>query len=211
MEEGSHAHVHRPHGTGFRWLDISLALSAFVVSLASLWLTVHNARTMERLVTSNSYPNIDFLFGNRYDFGDGQGLRPAVYLSLANTGIGPARLRALRLSFAGQPAANLPALVALCCSGESPSPSPPPPPMQYWRAGDLRGYMLAAGQSVNLYAWAEAREDPRWPRLNALRDKVGVEVCYCSVFDECYVRDSRHREPERIRVCPAWAVSYAGG
>ena len=53
MEE-AHAHAHRAHGTGARWLDMSLALSAFVVSLASLWLTLHNARTMERLVAANS-------------------------------------------------------------------------------------------------------------------------------------------------------------
>lgn len=70
MEE-SHAHGHRPHTTGFRWLDISLALSAFVVSIGSLWLTVHNARTMERLVTANSYPNVDIGFGNQVDPGDG--------------------------------------------------------------------------------------------------------------------------------------------
>ena len=103
MEEGGHQHAHRPHGTGFHWLDISLALSAFVVSLASLWLTVHNARTMEKLVASNSYPNIDFSFGNQFDFQDGQGLRHAVYLSLENTGVGPARLRSIELSFAGRP------------------------------------------------------------------------------------------------------------
>lgn len=52
MEEGAHSHAHAPHRTGVRWLDMSLALSAFVVSLASLWLTVHNARTMERLVAA---------------------------------------------------------------------------------------------------------------------------------------------------------------
>ena len=100
MEEGGHQHAHRPHGTGFHWLDISLALSAFVVSLASLWLTVHNARTMEKLVASNSYPNID---------------------------------------------------------------------------------------------------------------KIGIRVCYCSVFDECYLHDSAYREPRRIGACPASAVPYVGG
>jgi hypothetical protein len=58
MEEGTHTHGHAPHGTGFRWLDLVLALSA-----------------------------------------DGRGTRPALYLSLANTGIGPARLRSVELSF----------------------------------------------------------------------------------------------------------------
>jgi hypothetical protein len=208
MEEISHAHAHRPHGTGFHWLDISLALSAFFVSMVSLGLAIHNARTMERLVAANSYPNIDVVAGNRFDFGDGLGMRPAVYLSVANTGIGPARLRSVQLSWQGKPAADLAALVALCCSGPDVSSLPK---MDYWRSADLRGYMVAAGQSVNLYAWPEALGDPRWARLNELRAKVGLEVCYCSVFDECYVRDSERREPERARSCPPAAVPYTGG
>jgi hypothetical protein len=207
MEEGSHAHAHRTHGTGFHWLDISLALSAFFVSLVSLWLAIHNGRTMEKLVAANSYPNIDVEPGNHFDFDDGQGLRPAVYLSLANTGIGPARLRAVQLSWQGKPAADLRALVALCCSAQG---TPSLPNMSYWHSGDLRGYMLAAGQSVNLYAWPEVPGDPRWARLNDLRDKVGLEVCYCSVFDECYVRESSHREPVRVKACPVPAAPYTG-
>ena len=54
MEEHGHQHAHPPHRTGHSWLDISLALSAFFVSLISLWLAMHNARTMEKLVASNS-------------------------------------------------------------------------------------------------------------------------------------------------------------
>ena len=208
MEESSHAHAHRPHGTGTRWLDISLALSAFVISLASLWLTVHNARTMERLVTSNSYPNIDFTNGNGFDFGDGLGLRHAVYLSLDNTGIGPARLRSIELSFAGKPAANLRELLALCCTEE---PAALLPKTDYRFTGDMRGAMIRAGESLNLFAWAQAPADPRWARLERVRGEIGVRVCYCSVFDECYLRASADREPVRVKACAAAAVPYTGG
>jgi hypothetical protein len=208
VEEGGHQHAHRPHGTGFHWLDISLALSAFVVSLASLWLTVHNARTMEKLVASNSYPNIDFSFGNQFDFQDGHGLRHAVYLSLENTGVGPARLRSIDLSFAGRPAATLRALLAICCTQE---PAGSLPKTSSWSSGDIRGFMVQAGKGINLFAWPEAPEDPRWARLEAVRDKIGIRVCYCSVFDECYLHDSAYREPRRIGACPAPAVPYVGG
>src|SRR2546430_5745572 len=68
MEEHGHQHAHLPHRTGHSWLDISLAVSAFFVSLSSLWLTLHNARTMERLVAANSYPNVDISVGNQFDF-----------------------------------------------------------------------------------------------------------------------------------------------
>jgi hypothetical protein len=208
VEEAAHAHGHRPHGTGFRWLDISLALSAFLVSLGSLWLTIHNARTMERLVAANSYPNIDFNFGNEFDFQDGRGQRPALYLSLDNTGIGPARLRSIELAYAGKPAANLPALLEICCTQE---PASALPKTNSWSSGDMRGAMIPGGKQLNLFAWAEAAADPRWARLDAVRERIGIRVCYCSVFDECYLRDSAHREPRRIESCPTPALPYAGG
>ena len=207
MEEAAHSHGHPPHGTGFRWLDIGLALSAFIVSLSSLWLTVHNAHTMERLVTSNSYPNIDIDFGNQFDFQDGRGLRPALYLALDNTGIGPARLRSIELSYEGKPTANLRAVLAVCCT---PGSGGALPKTSYWFSGDERGQMVQAGKGLTLFAWAEAPEDPRWARLNAVRDRIGLRVCYCSVFDECYRRDSEHREPQRVGNCPPPALPYTG-
>ncbi|MGP8034783.1 MAG: hypothetical protein ACLPQ6_11680 [Steroidobacteraceae bacterium] len=209
MEEGSHGHAHRPHATGFRWLDLSLALSAFVVSLVSIWLAIHNGRTMERLVAANSYPNIDFAYGNTFDFHDGRSVRPGVYLSLENTGIGPARLRAVELSFAGRPAANLHALLALCCTQEDAASLPK---TNYWFSGDVRGVMVKAGSDVNLFAWPQTAEDPRWPRLEqqVVRGRIGIRVCYCSVFDECYVHASEQREPERVKACPVPAVPYGG-
>jgi hypothetical protein len=207
MEEGSHGHAHRPHGTGFPWLDLSLALSAFFVSLVSLFLAIHNGRTMERLVAANSYPNIDFDIGNLYDLQDGRGPRRAVYLSLTNTGIGPARLRAVELSYAGRPAANLRALLALCCTRE---PLESLPKTDYLFAGDVRGAMIQAGKELNLFAWPEAADDPRWARLEAVRTQISVRACYCSVFDECYVRDTDSREPHAVRACTDVPVPYTG-
>jgi hypothetical protein len=206
METHGHEPAHAPHTTGFRWLDISLALSAFCVSLTTLWFAIHNARTMEKLVASNSYPNIDFVHGNTYDFGDGQGSRPAIYLSLANSGIGPARLRAIEFGFAGRVVPNLRALLALCCT----HPAEAPTATSYWHSGDVRGAMLQAGKELTLFAWPETATDPRWRRLEEVMTKVDLRVCYCSVFDECYVRDSAAREPQQVAACPTPAISYAG-
>jgi hypothetical protein len=130
MEEHGHEHGHPAHRTGFHWLDISLAMSAFFISLVSLGLAIHNGRTMEKLVASNSYPNIDVEFGNQYDLQDGQGLRHALYLSLQNTGIGPARLRDIELSFAGRPAADLRTLLSRCCTQEPDSAHHEPEPVK---------------------------------------------------------------------------------
>jgi len=61
--------------------------------------------------------------------------------------------------------------------------------------------MVQSGKEVNLFAWA---------RANEVRDKIGVRVCYCAVFEECYVRDSRRRAPVRVNACPVPAVPCTG-
>jgi hypothetical protein len=205
--EGPHEHGHTPHHTGYRWLDISLALSAFFVSFVSLGVAIHHGRTMDKLVASNSYPNIDFDNGNRQDLQDGQGLRPAVYVALVNTGIGPARVRAVEVSFDGKPVTDFHSLLAVCCTDAS---SATMQEARHFSSGDPRGGMIPAGKFLQLFAWPQPPADPRWARLDAVRRRVGIRVCYCSVFDECYVRDSGRREPERVEACPVPAIPYNG-
>ena len=191
MEEG--AHHHAPHATGTHWLDISLALSAFFVSLVSLGLAIHNGRTMERLVAANSYPNVEFEYGNAYDLHDGRGERPAIYLSLRNTGIGPARVHSVELSFAGKPV-DEPALAAgavLHAGGGRDAAQ------DQLSAVRRRARRHGAGRpDLNLFAWPRPEADPRWARLEAAYQQIGARVCYCSVFDECYVRDSAQPRAE---------------
>ena len=96
----------------------------------------------------------------------------------------------------------------ICCTSE---PASGLPTTNYWTSGDMRGHMVQAGKQLNLFAWPEAPGDPRWARLGAARDRIGVRVCYCSVFEECYVRDRANREPVRVKACPVPAVPYTGG
>lgn len=204
--EGPPEHGHAAHRTGFRWLDISLALSAFIIGLISLTVAIHHGKTMDKLVASNSYPNIDIEQGNQEDLHDGLGQRRVVYFGLVNTGIGPARIRAVEVAFGGKPVAAFRALLDACCTDAADGAAPK---TQRFYSGDLRGSMLPAGKFVRLFSWPEPADDPRWARLEALRSRVEVRVCYCSVFDECYVHDSRNTEPKRIAACAAPAVPYS--
>jgi hypothetical protein len=205
--EGPHAHGHAAHSTGFKWLDISLALSAFLISLISLAVAVHHGKTMDRLVASNSYPNIDVDSSNLADLGDGRGNQPVLSISLVNTGIGPARLRSVELSYAGRPVESLTALIAACCTNPADGAMPK---LNYEYTGSLAGAMLRAGGERALFRWRGAPDDPRWARLDKARERVRVRVCYCSVFDECYLRDNERTEPEHSAACPAPALPYSG-
>src|SRR5438094_9389422 len=66
LEHESHPH-HHPHGTGYRWLDITLGVSATIVSLVSLGLALHSGHAMEKLVAANSYPYLEQWRSNMSD------------------------------------------------------------------------------------------------------------------------------------------------
>jgi len=208
MESETHgAHAHASHGTGFRWLDISLALSAFLISLVSLFLGLHHGRTMDKLVASNSYPNLDAVDGNMYDMQDGRGLRPMYYVGLENTGIGPARIRTVELFFDDRAVPDFRTLLATCCTQEAPERLPK---LAYFHPDDIRGSMLPAGRQRHLFTWPEAPDDPRWARFGPLRPRIWARACYCSVFDECFLLDSRKTEPGRVDACQVPQVPYLG-
>jgi hypothetical protein len=202
--EGPHHH-HHSH-TGVRWLDIGLALSALFVSCVSLYVAVEHGHTMAKLVESNSYPNVDFATGNMDDLQDGKGNRPSVSFTLINSGVGPARLRSIELSYQGHAARDLNSLLSACCSDAGVAY----PKISYNYAGDVRGVMIPAGKSVQLFSWPEAAADPRWARFEKARGEVVVSACYCSVFDECFARDSRHYDPRRVKECPAPTTPFTG-
>ena len=33
--------------------------------------------------------------------------------------------------------------------------------------------------------------------------EIAVRACYCSIFDDCWVMDSRKQDPEPVKACPA--------
>jgi hypothetical protein len=197
-------HAHPKH-TGHRWLDISLSLCAFAVSLISLWIAVHHGKTMERLVASNSYPNVDVENGNSYQDG-----KEFVFLKLNNTGVGPARLRTVAISFDGKPVRTLHEMLKQCCDLDEGDL------VQYFKSGDVRGAMIPAGRGIELFRWVRTDEiSGLYGLFSAAQGKITIDLCYCSVFNECYRSANGQREPESVESCPiqkpdtAWLGSQA--
>ena len=89
MEHESHHH-HHPHKTGVPWLDLTLGVSAAVVSLVSLWLGLHSAHSMEKLVASNSYPYVELMRSTSTGRAEGDSVVPVrrrVAYMLENNGV----------------------------------------------------------------------------------------------------------------------------
>ena len=184
--------IHTPHvpPSGKRWLDMALAASAFIISLVSLWLGIQHGRAMEKLVAANSWPNIEF-----DTIVDRRGATGAeLKLQLDNNGIGPARVETLELWYRDAPLADIAALVqALGGSAAFKVES-----------ASVSGFVIGAQQKQMLVTLT-ATDGVRY--VETLLQGAGAikaRICYCSVFDECYVNDTRDRQPrpQRVDACP---------
>ncbi|MGZ5202835.1 MAG: hypothetical protein ACXWC4_23980 [Telluria sp.] len=188
-----------------RWLDITLGVAATIVSLVSLWLGLHSAHSMEKLVAANSYPYVELMRSMATAAPLPGSDRPARMVSyqLDNNGVGPARIEWVEMRFKDKPVADITELLDACCKAAA---------YNYDglnRRGGIEGALVRPGASVVMFSWIEqAVPNPHFEALHRQLDSVDWSACYCSVFDECYVRTSEGRKPEPVKQCTAPKVAF---
>jgi hypothetical protein len=211
MEAPEPPHQH-PHHTGHSWLDIILALSAMFVSVVSLFLAIGHGRTMERMaeanarmVEANSWPFVAFETHNV----DEQG-RADVRLVLRNQGIGPARIQTLEMWYDKRPIASPLDLIKACC--ETTPAEQTGVNKTIWSTGLSAPSILRAGDHSDFFSAPLGKDNKDlWAKFNVERDKVTVRLCYCSVFDECWIGSGVTTEARSVGSCPVPEVPFRMG
>jgi hypothetical protein len=75
--------------------------------------------------------------------------------------------------------------------------------------GRLAPSILRAGEHSDFYAVVgNPKNMDLWRKFNAERDNITVQVCYCSVFDECWRGSGTTTHANRVASCPAPAVPF---
>ena len=188
-----------------RWLNELAAGVAVLVSLISLWVGVRTEQANSKMVDANyrmvaaaSWPFLQLDSGN----GDENG-HPTISLALQNAGVGPAKIRTFELFWKGKAYPNAKALLEACCASQqkvSWAVSTTPPKNFVLRAGDSRrflGFPLAA-DNVEM-----------WKQFDRVRfSELSYRVCYCSVFDECWVTQLTSLKAQPVKQCPVPAIPF---
>ena len=193
---------HEPPRTGIKWLDVALALAILFISISSLIVAIVHSKTLERmadanvkLVEANSWP---FL---AYSTGFEEGGKPDINMSVENNGVGPAKIESFVVTWNKIPQRNAAVFLKACCGYEH-------------HIGDGLQFSVVQGQVLRAGARLSFLELPRnaetataWDRLKADRvsTKLDVNICYCSVFDECWGGDITEftLHPKRVGKCKA--------
>lgn len=176
------------------WLEYVIGGAAVLISAISLQLAISANQTQERLLAASTWPHMQFSTGNRLDDGT-----QAVTLSLENAGVGPARVRSVRVRHDGAVMHTSDTLLRACCT-------PGDGNLSVISSDPVR--VLVPGESVTFLRYDRTSpDDPVYAALNRARWNVEVEVCYCSVLDDCWMlvtrpREAQPREPTPVKQCP---------
>ena len=167
----------------------------------SLFIAVQHGRTMERLVEANSFPNVEL--GGAVSLTD----KPdelALGLDVENSGVGPARIETIELWESGKPLRSASDIGAAIKNIDG----------AHYTAniegGTVLESLIGAGKKRSFIRFKFSGIQKWYPTLAKFVFGMESRICYCSVFDECHVSDSRVEKghPKPVKQCPTPLAPY---
>jgi len=192
----------------YRIVELIVAGSVVVISIASLFVAVHQSVVMERTLAASVWPVMEFQHGNYDSFEN----RQSITLDFANNGLGPAQVRYMHLLEDGEPVDSLHGFLAACCAPEELDVAERLDHIarlfqenRLFLVTDVIGGRVFAPQQTVTFARLNYPEDPEarlvWEALDSIRFQLDVQLCYCSVFDECWLASFPQQTREPVNQC----------
>ena len=149
---------------------------------------------MEKLVQANSMPYVYGGFSNATLQGE-----DVISLDLVNNGVGPAHEQSLRVKVGGRYVTSLADLVSASVEPEQ-ALEAKNVLHPIWNRVHTR--FIPGGKTQFIFRITKTAENfGVWELLSKDQACWDVELCYCSVFQECWQVPSKWQEPERVRQC----------
>lgn len=207
---------HPPHAhKGPRWFDVLITLTLVIISMGSLYVSIHTGETMEKLVKQNerlvrasSTPLLQFNHGNAKFDEATKTNRSALTFSVANVGAGPARIVWFEARYKDK---SLPTFGAL---GDIVKPQGAL--TMTMLSTPIASTLMTAGEERDIFVWNKPPDIDligveTWKRVDAARWELEVEVCYCSLFDECWTTYAKADVPKPVARCDATGRTSLSG
>jgi len=185
---------HAPHGRLPRWLELTIAVTALITSISSIAIAIHHGHIMEKLVQANSIPYMQGGFSNITP--DGQRV---ISLDLLNRGVGPAHEQSLRVRVGDRYVTSVGELIAASLGAEQAAEVESAlNPIK----NQVRKRFIPGGGQQQVFSMKRTEENAHyWDLLNVKRGNWDIELCYCSVFEECWQVRNAFADPEPIAAC----------
>ncbi len=173
-----------------------LSVAAVFTGAVALYAALTDSEAVRRQTAASVWPYVQLAVNDHASDEDA-----AFELFMSNTGVGPAQLRTMRVTIGGAPRTSWEEAIRAVNNGE----------MRPFAQDFITNRVISPGETVRVFS----TQDPVVVR--ALQASVAdpanaIEFCYCSIFDECWVADSRtpgaSREP--VRACPDYGSDAFG-
>jgi hypothetical protein len=139
-----------------------------------------------------------------------------LHFKVANSGVGPAKVRSFEVFYKGKPYPTSTALMRACCDPHfTGAEALKVSELAGWDfvTGRISGSVIRAGEDKSFIRYAfDTNHAAAWHALDLARQRgMSYRICYCSVFDECWINTSGHTQqldPVRVAKCAIPAVPY---
>ena len=169
------------------WQTI-LSVVGIFIAVVALFAALKESAAVRQQTAAAVWPFVQMMIDD-YDTGETAGFT----MSFVNVGVGPAKVRSLRVEIDGQAIRDWTQAVNVL-GGNLDAPV---------RRNFLGGRVMRPEERVDLISTGDPDLARRFQRAIATQGNF-VSYCYCSIFDECWLADSRRdlQKPESVAMCP---------
>ena len=189
---------------------MTVAVAAVFISVVSLAVAILHGRTMERmaeenarLVAANSWPFVQY--GAGWTTTDGV---TRVKMAVFNAGVGPAKIESAELTWKGVAYRGDREFLEACC-GFDPAKGTP------FDSDLVPGMVIRAGAEIRFLEFSKPADPAVFAALQqaVVSRDLQLNVCYCSIFDECWQSDltTLSLKPKQVEGCTLPKVSFDQG
>lgn len=172
--------------------DLAIALASLVVAVSAVVVSVSQTRLMQRQAEASVWPRLALHIASAAD---------SIHISVRNAGVGPAQLRWAQLLWRGVPVPSVNAVIDSIPRLGTDSLSG-----RNFGIGRLTGQVFTPAEDKVFFYIAGSITRP----LVAAAKDVGVRLCYCSVYEQCWRLEARglgggspEREVQPVAACEA--------
>lgn len=173
-------------------LNLTLALCAILISVASFYATYLQANAAEKQVKAMTLPLLQFATGNV----NSDTKESVLEFSITNNGVGPAILKSSKFRYKEQEYQRFSKFLKACCQVEHKTFTHNRPKAHLKLGSEITSSMhnriLPAQEELTFYQLYNGElSSELWKKLNDERFHLSMEMCYCSLLDECYITQAR--------------------
>jgi len=174
-------------------VEILITLPTLIISVALAYFSFVQADVSRKMQRTETWPYVSYGTDN-----SSPEVKNEISFSLSNDGVGPALLKEVEFLYDRRPMRDPIEFIQHCCAVAAKAAA-----KNLTFTTDRVDGVLRPGEKRKFIRLAQTEQNkPLWNKLNEERWKVVTRSCYCSIFDDCWVFDSRTEQPSEVKNCP---------